>query len=884
MTTATQTFNSSGTFTAPATLLNGSVKLAVAGERGHAAPAPAGGNGGNGAYIIGNYAMSPGGTLTCTIGYHAGGAGGVGLAGGGGNSGATGGKSAAVLHSGVLQIESPGGGGEGGYSGGPSLGGNGGIGGLSPGGGQNGGGGFGGGAANGANGTGGAPNGANGSSGTGGAGGAGSGTGAGGGGGGGGFYGGGGGGSGTAGTGGGGAGGGGGYAYVSGSVTGVTVLDGWGGGAASVVVTYTYADAPLAPTLGTPNNGAYVDVSTGSPVLLNFTVNPGTDSGALSAYALRVKVAGGTYVYWNAGAGTLTSTTPVWNACSAGTTQVSIPAAKFSTGTTYQWSIATQESDYSLQGPFASDRTFNAITAPTLVLTAPPAIVNTAAPVISWTETLGGGDSQTAYQVKVYTQAQSVLGGFDPAATPNPAYDSGLVSSAALTATVGSALTNGVTYVAYVRITETGGLPSAWTSATFTVQFDGPDIPSLAAAAGTDPNTGCPITTLTATSNDNLLSAADSSFEATVGTWVGTGATRVSSSAWAEDQSYSLLVTATGNAASTVSMPTGLSATPVPASSILTLMATARQASLGQNASLKYTFYDASGTIIGVQTTLVTAACTSGGTFLSGQVTSPSNAAFVSIAVTVATTTTGQTWNLDETGVFTGTSSVWSLGGYANLTTTVHEFQYSDDQVNWFDVRNGGSVQQGVSAIDYESPFNQPRYYRARAQGLFSGQPVYSNWSPVTSTTLASNRYWFVDPLNPGLDGNGFPGAIPIYRTSSRTGSTASGVRLSHEVQQIEQQGQYPVFGRPNAVLVRGDMYSENFDMATWFGSLADWENFDRLRLRRVTLCMRSDLPGKIHYAAIGSSRPRDIYSGVSRNKPDSISEAIIQCIPQDVP
>ena len=107
---------------------------------------------------------------------------------------------------------------------------------------------------------------------------------------------------------------------------------------------------------------------------------------------------------------------------------------------------------------------------PTVTFTAPTATVTTGTPAVTWTHTLGGGDSQTKYRVIVYTKAQTLSTTFNPGSTAG-VWDSGLVSSAATSVTVGTVLTNTTTYVVYVQITETGTVVSSWTSKAFKVAF-----------------------------------------------------------------------------------------------------------------------------------------------------------------------------------------------------------------------------------------------------------------------------------------------------------------------------------------------------------------------------------------------------------------------------
>ena len=590
MTTATQTITSTGTFTAPATLINGSVRATAYGAPG--------GGGGAGAAVAGTIALAASGTLSCTIGatptsttggtgYHTGGAGAAG--GSGGGAGLGGGGSTAVVSAGsVLLLEAGGGGGQGG-TGNFTTGGLGGSGGLTAGTGATGGqsgpndAGHGGTGANNATvGTGGAYGiglsthgtaGSNGSGSTGGAGGAadtGSGVKCGGGGGGGAGHAGGGGGGGGSDTGAGG-GGGGGSSFADSSVGSPTHTLGGSTLFGSVKVTYTVADPPYSPVLSSPANGSYAELAT-TPTFV-FTYEPGTDSGALSTWAMRRKLSSGsTYNYWNASAGNWTSTTPVWNAGSyltlvSGTPGIgacvysyTFPSSSWTDGNTYNWSIATAEANYPSinQGTFASDFTAIASAMPTVVITNPAAseVLSLQAFVAAWTTTPGAGDSQTAYRLILYTAARA--GGVDvrPRLRPVPLRQRrgvvGRFEPDHRRQRPDPELATGGTYWLYIQVTETGGQTSTWVGQEFSLFYDGPAQPIVSVNTTNDVDTDAPLNEVTVTAYLNAMAANDSSFESgTVGTFTvvsGPGAI-ATDTAWSADGTTSLQATSSGSGA-----------------------------------------------------------------------------------------------------------------------------------------------------------------------------------------------------------------------------------------------------------------------------------------------------------------------------------------------
>ncbi len=289
---------------------------------------------------------------------------------------------------------------------------------------------------------------------------------------------------------------------------------------ASIIVAFKSftASAPSAPTLTAPANASYADVSSG----ITFSaVYNSTDGSTQNAYAMRIKVSGGTYNYWNISTSALQSTI-VWNAGSVAvgaSWSVAFGSSVLADGNIYNWSMASQESGAGVQGAFATDSTFTAQATPTLTVTGPSGtITGTTQPAVIWTESLGSGVSQTNYRVVVESGTYGTVPGSGASS-----WDSGVVSSAALNVQVGSPLTPNTTYRAFVQITETGALNSNWAYSTFTLQADAPATPILTGVAGNDPVTGAPMVTLTLQGTDNALTANQASLES--GTTTGWAAT-----------------------------------------------------------------------------------------------------------------------------------------------------------------------------------------------------------------------------------------------------------------------------------------------------------------------------------------------------------------------
>lgn len=475
--------------------------------------------------------------------------------------------------------------------------------------------------------------------------------------------------------------------------------------------------APLSPTLGTPANAASADLAA-TPT---FTwTHRDTAGDGMTAWAMRRKTGGGAYEYWNASTaawqGTVKKNTWVGDE-TAGT--YTFPAAKWTNGTTYQWSIATYD-ELGLIGPFASDRTVVGSTAGALTITAPSgSVTDTSTPIVGWSLSDPEGDAQQTYEMRIFTAAQYGAGGFDPWVAV-PVVGSGEVtSSTATTWQVTTPLTNGVTYRAYGKV-KAGGLYTSVAYSEFTLALLEPPAPSLVAVATADGG----IVFLTVTANhaqDERLTDNQKSIEVDTTGWAGSVTTIARSTAQAAEGSASLSltkITSTGTAiAQTPGSTSGFVVTP---GEELTAMAFVKNAATVRDARVRLSFFDAAGAAISTADGAWTTCTTSGWTQCVLTATAPALSAFGRLIVGVGNglAIVGEVHYADKMSVRAGPITEWGTWADSSviIERTTDDEDVDGDDAEWTELRGSPFPFSGngvVNVEDHEAPFNKPLRYRA---------------------------------------------------------------------------------------------------------------------------------------------------------------------------
>lgn len=118
---------------------------------------------------------------------------------------------------------------------------------------------------------------------------------------------------------------------------------------------------------------------------------------------------------------------------------------------------------------------------PSVTVSAPTGtITSTTAPDVTWAYSDTDNETQSFYEIKVFSAAQYGAGGFS-ADTSTATWESGEVGSSDNTAVVGTLLA-AATYRAYVRVAKSvNGEPfwSAWAYSQFTISYTSPTIPTM---------------------------------------------------------------------------------------------------------------------------------------------------------------------------------------------------------------------------------------------------------------------------------------------------------------------------------------------------------------------------------------------------------------------
>ena len=396
---------------------------------------------------------------------------------------------------------------------------------------------------------------------------------------------------------------------------------------------------PLAPTLVSPANSTYEDLSGTVPFDQDYN---NTDGSVQAGYQMRIKISGASaYSYYNASTSALQSTA-VTNASTSAT--ITLPAGILANGNTYNWSFASYSS-YGLLGPFASDSTLVGQAPPTVGMAGPTGTITNDTASVTWAPVFPSGASQTAYQIWVYAQSTTTQSGFTVGQSTGLVWGSGLSNSSATSALTGP-LPNAQTLVFYLQLTETGNEVSPIASTTATVSFTPPAVPLITATA-TTLSSGLPVIQIDVTGQDNLLATDDASFEGGIGTWFGVNTTLAQGTTGVTQGSYALEVTVTAAGAASAQS----AGYPVIPGNSYTALGMWTAASTASTINYNLVWLDSSGTVIS-QASGATMTPSGSAIQLSTSGVAPANAATARPQLYINNGAAAEIHSLDAVGIF----------------------------------------------------------------------------------------------------------------------------------------------------------------------------------------------------------------------------------------
>jgi hypothetical protein len=515
--------------------------------------------------------------------------------------------------------------------------------------------------------------------------------------------------------------------------------------------------APSAPVLVSPANGAQADLASGATFAWQYSaVSPGDTQ---QAWAFRRTYgAGPTVEYWNASSQTWSGTI-VWNTTDTNNPyQATFVPGKWTTGTTYSWSVRTRSST-GADSSFATDRSVTAVVVPVVTVTAPNGIYyGESTPLVQWTYT--STKTQRDYQVRIVATSGVTI---DPN-NPGPAqFDSGVVTSAiARNLRVTTSLTDGTAYRAYVRCTDADGAQSTWSYSDFTLSLQPPSGPLVEIFDEVSYDTGVPRMRLSLLARSNFLTAAAARGQSN---WeIDSNITLTAQPDDSANQlEAGLKLTSTGSGtlgARTApgSPPTAPPGRPQPAGPLsfpvveglpytaLAHFKTDSNVRAGRCVIRWYDADDGTGSLISESIgDQITTGTTS---YVQAHVTSeaPEGAVLARMCVQVlGATAAGEIYYVSRLSFHPGRDLAWQAGGYADTQTLAVE-RSVDGGATWAVVtdRVKPDIYQRITMSDREMPFGLDVQYRAVTNvDVGGGSILTSAYSPI-ATFAVENSVWAI--------------------------------------------------------------------------------------------------------------------------------------------
>jgi hypothetical protein len=91
--------------------------------------------------------------------------------------------------------------------------------------------------------------------------------------------------------------------------------------------------------------------------------------------------------------------------------------------------------------------------------------------------------------------------------------------------------------------------------------------------------------------------------------------------------------------------------------------------------------------------------------------------------------------------------------------------------------------------------------------------------------------------------------------SSNASASPSSGGDGTIVFDRDEDQGAFNPFGRPDTVVVHGDLRAERFSLTMVFIGDAAWQAFDTIRSLQQVVAVRSEITNNVYFMTMGGTR-----------------------------